>query len=300
MSQNLPDTYIVYVANAADGDIASFRLDAATGQLHAETRYPVAPTVMPLALTADRSTLYAATRGDAPSIVRYALDAATGALTQRHTARIVSSHAYLSADPSGRYLLGAAYGEHLASVYRLDDDGNAIGEPVQVVPDIKHAHAAIVSPDGRFAYVSSLGSDTVRAFAVGEMPALSAIQESTLEAGFGPRHLRLSPDARQLYVLSEFRAIVAVFDRDAETGQLQPRCVSPRPALPSHLVDGHARPNLTDPVQPDPATLATWIWAADIHVTPDGAFVYVSERTSSRLICYRVAADGTLAYAGFT
>lgn len=307
MSQNLPDTYIVYVANAADGDIASFRFDTASGQLEARARYPAAPTVMPLALTADRATLYAATRGDAPSIVRYTIDAATGALSRRHTASIVSSHAYLCADPAGRYLLGASYGEHLASAYEVDADGNAIGEPAQVVSDIAHAHAVITSPDARFAYVSSLGADKVRVFALGaasEMPAskppLTPVQEVSLETGFGPRHIRLSPDATKLYVLSEFRATVAVFDRDAHTGQLRLHSVSPRPATLAHLVDGHARPHFTDPIQPDPAILASWIWAADIHVTPDNAFVYVSERTTSRLICYRVAADGTLDYVGFT
>jgi 6-phosphogluconolactonase len=53
-------------------------------------------------------------------------------------------------------------------------------------------------------------------------------------------------------------------------------------------------------VQPDPAELAKLAWAADIHVAPDGRFVYVSERTSSQLLTLRVAQDGALEFVAAT
>jgi 6-phosphogluconolactonase len=120
-----------------------------------------------------------------------------------------------------------------------------------------------------------------------------------LDKGFGPRHLRFSPSGEFLYVLSEFRATVAVFRRDRQSGRLSLQSVSPRAAPLSNLDDGWARPSLSNPIQPDPKTLLSLVWAADIQIRPDGRFVYVSERTSSRLLIFRVAADGaSLQYAG--
>lgn len=290
----MPNPYFVYVSNAHDGEIAVLHLDAGRGMLTPHARVSADEAVMPLALAPDRNTLYAATRGEQKQILAYAIDPHDGNLALRTRTPIESSLAYLCAEPRGRFLLGASYGEHRLSLYRAEDVENGRGVPMQVVEGIEHAHCVIVSDDGRFAYVSSLGSDRVFGFALEAAGALRAIGTVDLAAGFGPRHLRFSPQGEVLYVLSEFRATVAVFARDAATGQLSALGVSPRATELAYLNDGFARPNAAHPVQPDPAVLARLVWAADIHCSPDGRFVYASERTSSRLFAMRVATDGTL------
>jgi 6-phosphogluconolactonase len=75
------------------------------------------------------------------------------------------------------------------------------------------------------------------------------------------------------------------------------RLRSPRANVLARLNNGSVRPPATDP-QPDPASLTSLIWAADIHVRPDGRFVYISERTTSRLLLLRVRPDGMLEHAG--
>ncbi len=158
------DVYSVFVSNAADGDIGAYRFEAATGRLEVEGRLLANANVMPLALSLDAITLYAATRRHPPGIVTYPFDAKTGALTRRHTAPIESNLAYMSADASGRYLLGASYGENRASLYDAARIAQGEGGALQFVDDIQNAHCALSSRDGRFAYVSSLGSDTLRCF----------------------------------------------------------------------------------------------------------------------------------------
>ena len=298
MPENAAARYFVYVSNAQDGEIAVLHLDAERGALTPHARVSAGAAVMPLALAPGGRRLYAATRGERRELLAYEIDPRNGELALDTRTPIESSLAYLCAEPRGRFLLGASYGEHRLSLYRVDDVVNGRGVPLQVVDGIAHAHCAIVSDDGRFAYVSSLGSDRVLGFALDEAGALRAIGTVELGAGFGPRHLRLSPQGDRLYVLSEFRATVAAFARDAATGQLTASGVSPRAAELAHLGDGFARPNHADPVQPDPAALAKLVWAADLHGSPDGRFVYVSERTSSRLLALRVAQDGTLAPLG--
>jgi 6-phosphogluconolactonase len=292
-------TYSVFVSNAADGEIGAFRFDAASGKLEAETRYPADTNVMPLTWSPDGATLYAATRGKQASIVTFAYDAESGALTRRNAAPIESNLAYLSADASGRYLLGASYGENRASLYDAARIAAGEGGALQFVDGIQNAHSAVSTRDGRFAYVTSLGADTIHCFELRD-GALHALDIVTVEKDFGPRHLRFSPDGRTLYVVSEFLATVAAFPCDARTGKLGAMQVAPQAEVLSHLQRGRVRPSSASGEQIDPAVLATLAWGADIQVTPDGRFVYVSERTSSRLIAYRVQDDGVLAYAGST
>jgi 6-phosphogluconolactonase len=301
--ETLPLAYTVLVSNALDGEIRSFKLETATGRIEPGLTYAAADAVMPMALSADRKLLYVAARGVAPSIITYRVDPRTGQLSRLGTAaNIESSLAYLCADPSGKYLLGASYGEHRLSIYSVDAIAQANGAPLQVIENIEHAHAVIVSPDARFAYVSSLGSNRLFCFALDagltDEPA-ALVAHTSLGPGFGPRHLRFSPDSTMLYVLSEFRATVAIFQRDSLTGHIDRKGVSTRPQAISELNDGRARPNFTAAIQPDPKTLQSLVWAADLQVTPDNRFVYASERTSSRLIVYRVQADASLEYVSF-
>jgi 6-phosphogluconolactonase len=300
MNQPNPDRFFVYVANSKDGDIGVFHLDAHSGALTPHARVPAQDNVMPLALSPDRRHLYAATRGSDRRINDYAIDAQTGDLAAQAQTPIDSSFAYLCAEPLGRFLLGASYGEHRVNLYRVGDLASGKGEPLQVIDGVEHAHAVIVSADGRFAYASSLGSNRVFGFALEDAGRLVEIGTVDLGTGFGPRHLRFSPQGDVLYVLSEFRATVAAFSRDAATGKLTPLHVSPRAAALADLDDGFARPSPSDPVQPDPAVLAKLAWAADIHASPDGRFVYVSERTSSQLLTLRVAENGALDFVGAT
>ncbi|KFG93952.1 3-carboxymuconate cyclase [Burkholderia paludis] len=279
------DRLTVVVSNAADGDLATFSLTG-DGALAPLARYPAADVAMPIAVQADRTRLYVATRGEQPTIVAFRVAPATGALVRIGATAIDASHAYLSLDRSSRWLLGASYGGNTLSLYDAARVRDGDGEPLQVIAGIANAHSVIVSPDNRFAYVSSLGSDRVFSFALVEDAAgLRAREhgETRVPAGFGPRHLQIARDGRELVVVSEFQATLATFARDRETGRLGDAHVSARHPAVAELAQGHARP---------PAPAEPSVWAADLHLTPDERFAYVSERTSSQLLCYRRTADG--------
>ena len=81
---------------------------------------------------------------------------------------------------------------------------------------------------------------------------------------------------------------------DAKTGLLTE--VSSASALPADtkLVPGAARPSPGRNVDND-------IWASDLHLTPDGKFLYAAERTSSSLGAFSVdVATGKLTYLSST
>jgi 6-phosphogluconolactonase len=97
----------------------------------------------------------------------------------------------------------------------------------------------------------------------------------------GPRHSVLSPDQRYLYNVGEMGGIITQYSRNAQ-GELAKVAETPNAvAAEYHLQHGLERPAGYSDTTPR-------IWAADIHITPDGRFLYVSERTSSTLTGYRV------------
>jgi 6-phosphogluconolactonase len=198
---------------------------------------------------------------------------------------------YIAHDRTGRYLLGASYGANLVSVNPVKSDGS-VGDPLQVIPTARNAHAIVIDRTNRYVFVPHLGTDQVFQFTfdagAGRLSA-STPPVLQLEAGTGPRHLVVSPDNRFVYLLNELTATVTTLAHEA--GLL--REVSSISALPpdSKLVPGAPRPHGSD--------VGNHIWASDVHVTPDGRFLYAAERTTSTIGAFSVD-DGKLAYLGST
>ena len=100
----------VYVSDADDATIDAFAMDVRTGALTSIGKAEAGKTVMPMALAPDKKFLYAVVRSQPMRVLTYAIDGNTGALTQKATAPVPDSMAYVSTDRSGRFLFTASYG----------------------------------------------------------------------------------------------------------------------------------------------------------------------------------------------
>ena len=285
----------VYVSNAEDGDIGVYALNA-DGTLAARERVAAAKVVMPMAVSADKRILYAASRSKPYSVHAYAIDRGTGALKLVATSPLAESFPYISLDRTGRVLFGASYGGNLVTVNAVGGDRRILPDPLQVIPTARNAHAIRVDNSNRFVFVPHLGTDQVFQFVFDERSGRLTSNTPPLlqlKAGTGPRHLVVSSDNRFVYLLSELVATVTTLSLDPKTGLLAE--VSSASALPpdSKLQPGAPRPNSRNPDND--------IWAADLHLTPDGKFLYASERTSSTLAAFAVdSASGKLTYLSST
>jgi 6-phosphogluconolactonase len=296
-------TTFVYVSNAQDGDISTYRMQA-SGELQPGVRVKAAAMVMPLAVNRERGILYAVSRSEPRTVHVYNIDRSTGALTRFSTSPLVDSFAYITLDRTGRFLLAASYSGSIVSVNAVDGDGRVAAEPLQVIPVGRNAHAIRVDESNRFVYVPTLGSDAIFMFDFdaqsgrlsSNTPAVCLMNPMT-----GPRHLVTSGDNRFVYVLSEFLATVTTFALERGTGLLTE--VSTATGLPpdTPLGPGAPRGNITGPQVSSPRDTANDIWAADIHMTPNGKFMYISERTSSTIGAFGVNdATGGLTYLSST
>lgn len=293
----------VYVSNAADGDIGSYRMKA-DGSLQPGARFRVADAVGPLVVSLDRRFLYAAVRSQPFSLHAYSIAPGSGALTALAVSPLAASCPYISLDKSGRYLFGASYHAHLISINAVGADGRVAAEPLQVIPVGRNAHSIRTDESNRYVYVPTLGTDQIFQFAFdaksgrlsSNTPAVAQMQ-----AGTGPRHFVSSADNRVMYVLSELLATVTSFALDAESGLLTE--IGSVSGLPrdTKLVPGAPRVVAGAADTAPPRNRDHDIWAADIHLRPDGKYLYISERTSSTLAAFSVnAQSGKLTYLGST
>jgi 6-phosphogluconolactonase len=214
---------------------------------------------------------------------------------------LAESLPYIYADKTGRWLLGASYGGHLVTVNPIGKDGK-VGEAKQVIPTAFNAHAIITDKTNRFAYVPHLGTDQIFQFRFdAKTGKLTANTPATVQikAKYGPRHIIISGDNKYAYLLNELVAKVTTLSLDQKTGLLTP--VGEASALPpdTKLKPGSPRvpAGQGEPVK----DVSNDIWASDLHLAPNGKYLYAAERTSSTLGAFSVdAATGTLAYLGST
>ena len=292
-------TTSVYVSCAEDGDIRAYELRA-DGGLAAMARVPAAKGVMPLAVSADRRHLFAAVRSQPLSIFAYAIDERSGALAKTAAGPAADSFPYISTDRTGRFLFGASYSGNRIAVHPIDASGR-ISEALQVVPVARNAHCIRVDATNRHVFVPTLGTDQVFQFvfdaASGRLTA-NTPPIVQLEERCGPRHAVFSKDNRFLYVLTELTGVVITLALDAASGLLSevgsesilPRDSTLRPGMPRGAVGAPAANHAPRDVEND-------VWASDLHLTPDGRFLYAAERTRSTLSVLRVeGTSGKLTY----
>ena len=210
----------------------------------------------------------------------YALDPETGALDFLNQ---VSSGdrgpCHLAVDPSGRFLLVANYGGGSLSVIPVRGDGS-LEEPVRVIrhegsgthpqrQQAPHVHCVRFQPGTGLAYVADLGVDRVFRYRLdADSGELSSADPPFLELapGAGPRHVDFSPEGDTLYVAGELDSTITTFRVAPGMGPEKLQTVSTLPP-------GFAESNST----------------AEIRVSPDGSFVYISNRGHDSIAVFRAA-----------
>jgi 6-phosphogluconolactonase len=233
---------------------------------------------VPMAVNAGGALLYATLRTPPFTVVSYRIDPATGALTLLGEAEVPDSTPYIHTDRSGRYLFGAAYQGNCVWVSPIDADGLA-GAPQQIVAGIDAPHCVLPDPDNRCVYVAAASGDEMLQFRFdsgsGRLTPLAAVIR--LPELTRPRHLAFHPTAKLLYCITETHALIDVYAVDVATGKLT---LAPR--LGSRM---------------PPAADSEHTVAADLHFTPDGRFLYGSERTHGSIGAFAVApGTGALRY----
>ena len=237
-----------------------------------------------LTLSPDKKILYSIygkgtlTDGNG-AVMSFKVDPATGFLTKLNEQSAGGKGpAHISIDPKGRFAYVSNYGDGTLSVLPINKDGSLAkasdfirhtgGSIVVGRQEGPHIHSAIPSPDGRFIYVSDLGIDKIMIYKVNDEGKLSpaAMPFVASTPGSGPRHFTIHPNGKYAYSAEEISSTIASFQVNKETGAL----------------------SALERVNMPPAGFTERNSAADIHFSPDGKFLYASNRGHESLVIFKV------------
>jgi 6-phosphogluconolactonase len=272
------DRTIAYVSNADSREITVLALDETRNTWAIAETVAAGGRVMPLAVSPDKRFLYASLRTEPYAVSTFAIQPETGRLTHVGTVPLADNMAYISTDRSGRYLFGASYSGNKVSVNAIDTSGAVVAKPLAVISTGKNAHAILPDPSNRFVFASNLGDDVILQYRFDEANGTLAPNDPPrvhAPEGSGPRHFVFHPHRALVFCLNELDATVSEYRLDT-SGTLT--LLASRSVLPDRF---SGKP-----------------WAADVHLTPDGRFLYTSERTSSTLAAFKVEDDGALKSVG--
>jgi 6-phosphogluconolactonase len=158
---------------------------------------------------------------------------------------------------------GGALGERSAF---LQHEGSGADPKRQGGP---HAHSVTVTPDNALLLVADLGLDRVMLYRLDAEAAKLAPHDPAFiqtAPGAGPRHVAFHPNGRFLYLINEIDGTLSAYAYDSSAMTFAP--VNTLSTLP----DGFSGNSI----------------CADVHVSPDGRFVYGTNRGHNSVAVYRI------------
>jgi 6-phosphogluconolactonase len=186
---------------------------------------------------------------------------------------------YISVDKDQKHVFAANYAGGSLSVFPLNADGS-LKQASQIIQDQgtgpdktrqdkPHVHTAMLSPDEKYLLYSDLGTDKLNIYrykSSQEQPLTPANPPFiSVTPGDGPRHIDFSANHKFLYVLTEMGANVYTYEYNGGKPKMLQKV--------SMMADGSIQ-------QPG---------GADIHVSPDGLFLYATNRgTANEIVIYAI------------
>ena len=193
---------------------------------------------------------------------------------------------YINLSPDEDWVITANYMGGSISVLPLDASGR-LSENVstfaftgegenKIRQGQPHLHCVEFTPDGKFLLANDLGTDKIHVFPLtseGKLDEMGTF-DVELEPGSGPRHLCFSKDGRFAYLINEISGKVTTLIYNEGTLQ------------PIHDIE---------------ADTVNAQGSADIHLSPDGKFLYASNRLKADgIVVFSVNQEtGMLTKAGY-
>ncbi len=246
-----------------------------------------------LAIAPDGKHLYAVnevSRSQAGLVAAYGFDAATGKLSFINQQSSGSENpCHISITKNGKWLAVANYTGGSLATFPVNADGSLKPFSQHIIHTGKgfnperqekpHVHSVFFSPDEKYLLSPDLGLDQVFVyqFNTKAVKPLTPSPNAKTAPGMGPRHLDFSPDGKYMYVVEEMGGAVDVYSsKNGITSLIQ--------NIAAHPADFKGQPG-----------------SADIHVSPDGKFLYASNRgDENNLAIFSIdASTGRLTRVGY-
>ena len=199
---------------------------------------------------------------------------------------------YITINKTGRWIITGNYSSGTLAVLPVRSNGS-LDPAVTVIQHTgqsvntdrqtgPHVHATVLSPDNSYLFVPDLGLDKLMQYRFNKRNgALKEANEPYVmtKPGSGPRHFEFHPNKKYAYLLEELTGSVSAYTYTSKTGKLA----------------------LIQNISTLPPDFLGYAGSADIHVSPDGNFLYASNRgESNTIVIYAInKKNGSLIVAGY-
>lgn len=302
MSPSAPvqaDDLLVFVSAFSSGDqaaIQAYKFDCAAGQLKPAKRTSEIQNPFFLALSQDRKFLYSIHvpgqfgGKENERVAAFQIVGNDGELKALNDeSSLGTASCYLAVDRTGKTLVVANYSSGSIASLPINADGSLQkaatfiqhtgSSVIQQRQSEPHAHCSVISPDNKYVYAADLGIDKIMIYKLdaqsGKMTPNGQPFVRTPPKS-GPRHLTFHPNGKMLYVINELANTVTHFDYLADSGMLIER----------------------DTISTVPSDFTGTSHTADVKITPNGKFLYGTNRGHDSVASYKIADDGSLSLIG--
>jgi len=281
-----------YTDGKPDTGIYVYEFNAETGALEAKGIVDKVVNPSFLEVSPNGQNLYVCTDTKLPengTISAYAIDSVKGTLAFLNKQPSGGENPiYVSVDNTNRYVACGNYGSGSAVIFKVNQDGK-IDPFIQLMQfsgssinkqrqEKSHIHATVFSPDNKFLFMPDLGTDKIRAFDFksNDLSPLVAADYLLVKTnpGSGPRHLVFHPNKKFAYCIEELSGTISMYLYNR--GKLE---FIERTFACADTTEIHS--------------------SADIHITPDGRFLYASNRGENTIAIFSInKKDGKLSLIG--
>lgn len=280
-----------YTNEKPDKGIWVYRLDPQSGDLKelSSGEHIVNPSF--LTISPNGQFLYACTdtRQAIPgSITAFRIDSIQGRLTLLNKQSAEGANpVYVATDNTNQFIVNGNYTEGNVSVATINAQG-LVNPSVQTIrftdssinkarQEKSHIHSVNFSPLCDYLYLPDLGADKIRVLRFNPRSAKPMAEVDSLtvrtEPGSGPRHMVFHPNGRFVYCVEEMGGMVSAYAyNNGKLSRIQ--------RLPSY------------------SKTAAEHSSADIHISPDGSFLYASNRIENTISIFSIERAGTLKLVG--
>lgn len=271
--------------NKGSKGIYLFNFDTATGKATELSHTDSAINPSFLTISKDKQFVYAVNETNEGQVSAYSLKGNKLILLQQKFTK-GSNPCHITLSPDQRTLFVANYtGGSLTSFHRsadgllsnarqiIEHKGSSVNKTRQ---EKAHVHGSFISPTSNYLLTTDLGMDetTIYPYSQNNTPPLDEAKASVIKSspGSGPRHLAFSNNGRFIYILEELMGSISVYNFNKGQATFIQKVLM----HPSDFKDNFG--------------------SADIHLSPDGLFLYASNRGSeNNIVKFPVLKNGKLA-----
>lgn len=189
-------------------------------------------------------------------------------INQLETNGIAPCH--VAVDRSNKYVFVSNYVGGVVMLYKIQDDGSLkVSQKIEIEdPDGAHTHSVKISGDNRNAYIADLGHDKIWIFDFNALEGKVKPHSQPfieLKEGSGPRHMSFTKNGSFAYSANELNSTVSVFKVSMDGSLEKVQDVS---SVPEDFTKKNS--------------------GADIHLHPNGKFLYASNRGHNSIAIFKI------------